>query len=676
MSIGKTATIVGGAISAISIGLVKAASDAEETANKFAVVFKDVSEAAEKSAKNLRDNFGLSSRAAKQLLSDTGDLLTGFGFTGDAALDLSTKVNELAVDLASFTNYSGGAEGASAALTKALLGERESVKSLGISILETDVQAKVLEMTKKGLTFETERQAKAYATLLIAQEQSKNAMGDFARTQDSFANQSRVLKARLDDVVVTLGNALLPIANELIGTVTEIVQNVSKWIEENKTLVTWIVKIIATLGALAAVGGPILMAAAAFMKLKGIIMAVQKILVGAGGLNAAILLVTANIIIWTEVAKELDEILHSTHTSAADVTNALNLQADAQQALADKLGITVDELKEFQKAGASVSEMLGEDLNKNIEKTADFTKDFVDSFEKSVPNALKIAQEVIEEYNETLSKHEKQVIAINDKYDALIDETQELIDNEEELAEAINTLEEARQAELAMLDETIATQNELNQLRDKAKDAIQNITDAIFEMTNTDYDVAIRDLNREFEGHIQILKDAGLEEDVYKEKVKEAEEWLRLKTEALKEQYAPQKELNDVINDGTKVLGDYNKKQEKTIETTQRLGANLNNTMTIAQQLMTRMKRLSSMASGGQVGEMATGGQTTAAGGAGMAGYSQFLFISTALHTYPKPDSISFIRARQLFRLIRILITTHFHLLLIYPFKVAEVLPI
>ena len=119
-AIGKGMTLVGGAITLISVGLVKAASDAEETASKFATVFKDVAEEAKKAAKNLADNFGLSTNAAKELLSNTGDLLTGFGFTGEAALDLATQVNELAVDLASFTNFSGGAEGASAALTKAL----------------------------------------------------------------------------------------------------------------------------------------------------------------------------------------------------------------------------------------------------------------------------------------------------------------------------------------------------------------------------------------------------------------------------------------------------------------------------------------------------------------------------------------------------------------------------
>ena len=109
---------------------LKLASDFEETNAKFKTVFSSIQAEAEQTAKVFADSFGLSDLAAKQLLADTGDLLVGFGFTEKSALDLSKQVNELAVDLASFTNFSGGAEGASAAVTKALLGERESIQSL------------------------------------------------------------------------------------------------------------------------------------------------------------------------------------------------------------------------------------------------------------------------------------------------------------------------------------------------------------------------------------------------------------------------------------------------------------------------------------------------------------------------------------------------------------------
>ena len=194
---------------------IQAASDAEETLNKFNVVFRDVSDEAESAANNLAKSFGLAQSEAKGLLADTADLLSGFGFTGKAALDLSTQVQELAVDLASFTNFSGGAQGASEALTKALLGERESVKALGIAILEEDIKKQVAINTAKGLTFESERQAKAQATLDIALRQSANAIGDFARSSESFANTSRILNARLQNIQETLGGPLLLAATAL-----------------------------------------------------------------------------------------------------------------------------------------------------------------------------------------------------------------------------------------------------------------------------------------------------------------------------------------------------------------------------------------------------------------------------------------------------------------------------
>ena len=179
--------------------LKNAASDAEETRSKFATVFKTLGPVAEAAADKLAKGFGLAGTKARELLGDTGDLLTGFGFSEKSALSLSKQVNELAVDLASFTNFEGGAEGASKALTKALLGERESVKSLGIAILDKEVKAKVALLRAQGQRFETERQAKAQATLVIAIEQSKNAIGDFARTQHQLANLERLTASRIPD---------------------------------------------------------------------------------------------------------------------------------------------------------------------------------------------------------------------------------------------------------------------------------------------------------------------------------------------------------------------------------------------------------------------------------------------------------------------------------------------
>lgn len=212
-----------------SKGLVDVASNAEETANKFNVVFSGVRGEAEATAQALAKGYGLASQEAQKLLSDTGDLLTGFGFSQQGALELSTQLNALAVDLASFTNIEGGSERAAAALTSALFGETEAAKSLGIVLTQDVVKAKVAALRASGeLTTETDKEAKAIATLQLAYEQSKNAIGDFARSQDSYANQTRIANSITEDLSESIGSRLLPAAtsgielfNDLAGAIRD-----------------------------------------------------------------------------------------------------------------------------------------------------------------------------------------------------------------------------------------------------------------------------------------------------------------------------------------------------------------------------------------------------------------------------------------------------------------------
>jgi phage-related protein len=207
----------GTAVVAFAGFAIKAAADAEEIQNKFSVVFETVSDDAEKMAKELAKNYGLSNKAAKEMLAGTGDLLTGFGFTDAAALDLSSSVQELAVDLASFQNLEGGATRASELLTKGLLGEREGLKSLGVVIKETDISQRLLDKGMQDLTGNALLSAKAQATYELILEQTTKAQGDFERSSDSLTNQTRILQARFEDIQVEIGSRLLPIVNILVG---------------------------------------------------------------------------------------------------------------------------------------------------------------------------------------------------------------------------------------------------------------------------------------------------------------------------------------------------------------------------------------------------------------------------------------------------------------------------
>ena len=236
-------------LAALGVTSIKLASDFQETQAKFNTVFRDIQGQANQTAKTLQRDFGLSSKASMELLGNTGDLLTGFGFTQEEALKLSADVNKLAVDLASFTNVEGGAATASQALTKALLGERESVKQLGIAITEADLKAFAEE---QGLVFkELDRVAKATLTFELAAKQSANAIGDYERTSGSFANQTRRLMADLENLGVEIGQILLPIAKKGIEFFKQLVnafRNLSPEAQQNTVII----------GILAGALGPLL----------------------------------------------------------------------------------------------------------------------------------------------------------------------------------------------------------------------------------------------------------------------------------------------------------------------------------------------------------------------------------------------------------------------------------
>lgn len=277
---------------------VKLASDFAETEQKFNQVFSSIQGTASKVAANFKRDFGLSGKAAKQMLGDTGDLLVGFGFTEDSALDLSKQVNELAVDLASFTNFSGGSEGASKALTKALVGETESAKALGIVIRQntTEYKNRVAQIMKEqGVS---ELQAKALANLQIAMEQTQKAQGDYARTSGGFANQLRLLQAQFEDLAVEIGNALMPIAQKLMNLVKG---GLKFWNGLSKSVKNTAIEI----GVLAASIGPALLVLGQISKIAAV--ALTPIGAVIGGLIAAAVVIVKN---WDYVKKVLVDVIN------------------------------------------------------------------------------------------------------------------------------------------------------------------------------------------------------------------------------------------------------------------------------------------------------------------------------------------------------------------------------
>lgn len=271
-SVGRTMSLfVTAPIVAMGGAFIKVAADAEETESKFREVFRGINDEADAMAKGLSKDFDVANVTAQEMLSTTGSLLVQFGFTTEAALEMSNQVAALSVDIASFENVQGGAERASLAITKALLGEREMLKGINKVVLEEDVTKKIAILRAQGMTFETNRQAKAIATLTLVTEQSERAIGDYSRTQESATNRTRKLRQQFIDLSVKLGKVLLPLYTDLVEVLTDVVEWLNSLSPAGRKTIIIIAGIAAALGPLLIVLGSIIGALTAIVGLVGII---------------------------------------------------------------------------------------------------------------------------------------------------------------------------------------------------------------------------------------------------------------------------------------------------------------------------------------------------------------------------------------------------------------------
>ena len=226
----KGATVLGAGVAVAGGKLLELGSDAEESANAFQVTFKE----AEKSLGSFVDDFankaGFTSSELQQLLSFTGGVTNAMGATAEESAELSKTIASLAGDIGSLKNLP--AEQAVRAMTSALTGEREALKSLGIVIKETDVQQKALEMTNKSSVKELTNLEKAHATVALITEASSDAIGDLDNTQDSFANTTRRLKAELRQTGLEMGQQLLPAVSGVLPLLSKLAQDILPLVTE------------------------------------------------------------------------------------------------------------------------------------------------------------------------------------------------------------------------------------------------------------------------------------------------------------------------------------------------------------------------------------------------------------------------------------------------------------
>ncbi len=181
----------------IAVDSIKAASDLGETISKVGVLFGESSKEIEKFANGAAQSLGQTKQQALDAAANFAIFGKSAGLSGQALVSFSTDFVSLAGDLASFNNVSQ--DDAINAIGSALRGEAEPLRRFGVLLDDATLKNAALELglistTKNALT----PQQKVLAAQKVIYEQTSAAQGDFARTSDGLANQTKILTAELE----------------------------------------------------------------------------------------------------------------------------------------------------------------------------------------------------------------------------------------------------------------------------------------------------------------------------------------------------------------------------------------------------------------------------------------------------------------------------------------------
>lgn len=221
--LGKTILAALSLTALISFGksCIEIGSDLAEVQNVVDVTFGAMSEQIEDFSKTAITQFGLSELSAKQYSSTMGAMLKSMGISGNDVYAMSTKLTGLAGDIASFYNLSG--DEAFAKIRAGISGETEPLKQLGINMSVANMEAFALS---KGITTAYNSMSQADQTLLrynYLLSVTKDAQGDFARTSDSWANQTKILAENFNSIKASIGQGLINVFTPVIRVINTVI---------------------------------------------------------------------------------------------------------------------------------------------------------------------------------------------------------------------------------------------------------------------------------------------------------------------------------------------------------------------------------------------------------------------------------------------------------------------
>ena len=197
------------------------ASRLTEVQNVVDQVFPHMNAQVDAWSRNLIDAFGLSETKAKEYVGTLGSMARSMGFTEKQAYDMGTSMAELAGDVASF--YDMSADEAYEKLQSVFTGMVQPLRSLGINMTQASLDAFALANGFGKSVSEMSEAERALLRYQFVLDRTKYAQGDFARTNQSWANQLRILSMRFEELKIAVGNSLIVALAPVIQVINTII---------------------------------------------------------------------------------------------------------------------------------------------------------------------------------------------------------------------------------------------------------------------------------------------------------------------------------------------------------------------------------------------------------------------------------------------------------------------
>lgn len=200
-------------------------SNLQEVQNVVDVSFPTMSKQVDSFAKGAISSFGLSETMAKKFTGTFGAMSSAFGFSEKESMKMSTALTGLAGDVASFYNISQ--DEAYTKLKSVFTGETETLKDLGVVMTQSALDSYALANGYEKVTAKMTEQEKVALRYKFVTEQLTKASGDFARTSNSWANQTRLLSLQFDSLRSSIGQGLINTFTPVIKVINIVLQKLN-----------------------------------------------------------------------------------------------------------------------------------------------------------------------------------------------------------------------------------------------------------------------------------------------------------------------------------------------------------------------------------------------------------------------------------------------------------------